>query len=93
MMRFPQIVLEHLPDGGAASMQQHPLVGDADVEKFADLARVEAQHVAHGHDDALPLGQFVEFAARNATSSLPSTEPSGVSGNGDGTSSGFQCPG
>ena len=62
-MSGPPNNLRAPPDRGPAAVQQHPLVGDADVEQFAHLAGVESEHVAQRDDDPLPFGQLVEFAA------------------------------
>lgn len=46
-------------------MQQDPLVGDGDVEQFRHFFRIESVHVAKGDDDALFVGEPVEFASRH----------------------------
>ena len=46
----------------AAPVQEHALIGNAEVEQIAHLVGVHSEHVTHGHDHALTLRQLVEFA-------------------------------
>src|SRR5690242_2207389 len=49
-------VLQPRAEPGAAAVQQHPLVGGAEVEAVADLVGGEAVDVAQLDDRALPVG-------------------------------------
>ena len=48
-------------------MQQHPLVGEREVEQLAHLLRVEAVDVAQFDDGPLPFGQLSERCRQHIT--------------------------